>query len=118
MHERLGDKDHYEKPRLSQSAFVIKHYADNVAYEVAGFMEKNKVGCGPWRLRPAKFRCLTRVCTLPRLQDTIFEEHLILLRGSSVELVCQLFQEGKGSTGSKEKDMKKTVGSQFQQSLS
>ena len=57
MHESLGDKDHYEKPRLSRSAFIIKHYADNVAYEVAGFMEKNKVGDRLWRSRPAKSRC-------------------------------------------------------------
>ena len=54
----------------------------------------------------------------PFFQDTIFEEHLILLRGSSIELVCELFQEAKGGSGSKDKDMKKTVGSQFQQSLS
>ena len=45
MHDTLSEKEHYEKPRLSRTAFVIKHYADNVAYEVNGFMEKNKVCC-------------------------------------------------------------------------
>lgn len=43
MHDRLTESEHYEKPRLSSTAFVVKHYADKVAYEVASFMEKNKV---------------------------------------------------------------------------
>ncbi|PRP79508.1 class VII unconventional myosin [Planoprotostelium fungivorum] len=34
--------NHTTKPKLSQSAFVVKHYAGSVSYEVAGFLEKNK----------------------------------------------------------------------------
>ena len=32
----------YRKPRLTASCFAIVHYAGEVAYEVKGFLEKNK----------------------------------------------------------------------------
>jgi myosin heavy subunit len=32
----------YKKPRLTNTAFAINHYAGEVAYEVSGFLEKNK----------------------------------------------------------------------------
>lgn len=51
MNERLMENAHYIKPRLSNPEFIVKHYADNVAYAVAGFMEKNKVS--GWRFRRA-----------------------------------------------------------------
>jgi hypothetical protein len=40
----LAARSHFSKPRLSNSAFIVKHYADAVSYEVASFLEKNKVG--------------------------------------------------------------------------
>ena len=37
--EKLYDKckewEHFEKPRLSQTSFIIKHFADNVEYQVS-----------------------------------------------------------------------------------
>lgn len=37
-------KDHklLAKPRFSTTAFIVKHYAQDVPYEVQGFLEKNK----------------------------------------------------------------------------
>ncbi|KAJ3045218.1 Myosin type-2 heavy chain 1 [Rhizophlyctis rosea] len=32
----------FEKPRFGQQAFTIKHYANDVTYDVEGFIEKNK----------------------------------------------------------------------------
>lgn len=56
-------------------------------------------------------------------KDTIYEEHLIMLRSSSVELVSALFDDSskgrkKSATKDTKKDQKKaTVGVQFQSSL-
>ncbi|ODM94445.1 Unconventional myosin-Vb [Orchesella cincta] len=33
---------HFEKPRMSQTAFVVVHFADRVQYESQGFLEKNR----------------------------------------------------------------------------
>lgn len=43
MYSSLSERQHFQKPRLSNTSFIIKHYADAVTYDVAGFMEKNKV---------------------------------------------------------------------------
>ena len=51
---------HFLKPRMSEKAFIIRHYADEVIYDCDGFVEKNR--------------------------DTINEEHLSLLSASEVYL--------------------------------
>lgn len=49
---------HFSKPRFGTTAFLIKHFADNVQYEVGGFLEKNR--------------------------DTVMEEQITVLRGGQV----------------------------------
>jgi len=112
--EKLYDKckkwEHFAKPRLSQTAFLVTHFADKVEYECEGFLHKNR--------------------------DTVMEEQLAVLKGSDNDLVCDLFTEmgqqtlgappsqaqnktpvkPKGGTANK-KGHKKTVGSQFRDSL-
>lgn len=51
----------FGKPRFGQTEFVIKHYALDVTYQIAGFIEKNK--------------------------DTVSEEQLETLNGSSFEFL-------------------------------
>lgn len=69
-----------------------------------------------FRFGAVSFRSFLALIHLPSYiaQDTIFEEHLIMLRGSSVDLVADLFREGK--VGGKDGN-KATVGTQFQKSL-
>ena len=56
--QHLGKAQHFAKPRMSDIAFIIRHYADDVIYDCDGFVDKNR--------------------------DTVNEEHLSLLRASEV----------------------------------
>ncbi|XP_050723307.1 unconventional myosin-Va-like isoform X3 [Eriocheir sinensis] len=105
--EKLYDKckkwDHFSKPRLSNSSFLIAHFADKVGYECAGFLEKNR--------------------------DTVSEEQINILKSSQISLIHSLFTEkAKGAptkvkvlptapSKASSKQMKKSVGSQFRESL-
>ncbi|XP_051979508.1 unconventional myosin-Vb [Xyrauchen texanus] len=104
--QHLNHSPHFRKPRMSNSAFTILHFADMVQYECDGFLDKNR--------------------------DTVFEEPINILRASQSELVAELFQ--KEPTGSAlpnsslpngsirsgkraHREHKLTVGFQFRQSL-
>jgi len=110
--DKLYDKckkwEHFSKPRLSQTAFLVRHFADQVEYECEGFLHKNR--------------------------DTVMEEQVVVLKSSKNKLVSDLFiSEGpetlgaptpaKGgkipppSAGANKKSHKRTVGSQFRDSL-
>ncbi|KAK5867242.1 hypothetical protein PBY51_011753 [Eleginops maclovinus] len=62
----------FEKPRLSNEAFVIQHFADKVEYQCGGFLEKNR--------------------------DTLYEELVDILRVSEFPFVSNFFQEEKQKT--------------------
>ncbi|XP_061670518.1 unconventional myosin-Va isoform X7 [Syngnathoides biaculeatus] len=104
----------FEKPRMSNRAFIIQHFADKVEYQCEGFLEKNK--------------------------DTVNEEQIKVLKASKFDLLVELFKdEGKAtsptgqapgtggrtrlsvkpdkSRDSSSKEHKKTVGCQFRNSL-
>ncbi|PRP78597.1 class VII unconventional myosin [Planoprotostelium fungivorum] len=78
---------YFEKPKLSQSAFVVKHYAGGVSYEVAGFLEKNK--------------------------DSLADDLVDLIQTSNVPFIANLLSRG----GKKESKKKTTVGSEFRNQL-
>ncbi|XP_050398741.1 unconventional myosin-Va isoform X2 [Patella vulgata] len=104
--KHLGKSRHFNKPRMSRTAFVIIHFADQVTYTADGFLEKNR--------------------------DTVLAEQINILKASEIELVGELFSEavdnkkGRGvnvapikqqpKAGSKQH--KQTVGTQFRESLS
>ncbi|XP_077174237.1 unconventional myosin-Va isoform X1 [Paroedura picta] len=105
----------FEKPRLSNKAFIIQHFADKVEYQCEGFLEKNK--------------------------DTVYEEQIQVLKSSKLKMLSELFLDVKAisptsatpsgrtplsrtavkPTKSKmaqaSKEHKKTVGHQFRNSL-
>ncbi|XP_071452238.1 unconventional myosin-Va isoform X1 [Hetaerina americana] len=108
LFERCAKWKHFAKPRFSNSAFVIRHFADDVQYESGGFLEKNR--------------------------DTVIEEQMEVLRTGQNKLLTKLFTEeapekqkltipGKikisaaPKTGTLSKQHKRTVGSQFRDSL-
>ncbi|KAK7160723.1 hypothetical protein R3I93_008403 [Phoxinus phoxinus] len=105
----------FEKPRMSNKAFIIQHFADKVEYQCDGFLEKNK--------------------------DTVNEEQIHVLKGSKFDLLVELFHDEEKATsptgaapttggrtrlsvkpvkskaGQSSKEHKKTVGLQFRNSL-
>ncbi|KAJ8417122.1 hypothetical protein AAFF_G00283490 [Aldrovandia affinis] len=104
----------FEKPRMSNKAFIIQHFADKVEYQCEGFLEKNK--------------------------DTVNEEQINVLKASKqFDLLVELFQDeekalsptgahhggrtrlsikpDKARAGLASKEHKKTVGLQFRNSL-
>ncbi|KAG7513176.1 unconventional myosin-Vb-like [Solea senegalensis] len=93
---------HFQKPRMSNTAFIILHFADTVQYECDGFLDKNR--------------------------DTVFEELVNILKASQSELVAELFQQQENATSAvangsvrsgkrSTREHKLTVGFQFRQSL-
>uniref|UniRef100_A0A8C2D3N7 Myosin VAa n=1 Tax=Cyprinus carpio TaxID=7962 RepID=A0A8C2D3N7_CYPCA len=105
----------FEKPRMSNKAFIIQHFADKVEYQCDGFLEKNK--------------------------DTVNEEQIHVLKASKFDLLVELFRDeekatsptgaapatggrtrlsvkpDKNKAGQASKEHKKTVGLQFRNSL-
>ncbi|XP_041642751.1 unconventional myosin-Va isoform X5 [Cheilinus undulatus] len=105
----------FEKPRMSNRAFIIQHFADKVEYQCDGFLEKNK--------------------------DTVNEEQINVLKASKkFALLVELFQDEEKATSptgqapgtggrtrlsvkpdkgreTSSKEHKKTVGCQFRNSL-
>ncbi|KAK2489730.1 hypothetical protein MC885_004996 [Smutsia gigantea] len=114
LYDRHSGSQHFEKPRMSNTAFIISHFADKVEYRSDGFLEKNR--------------------------DTVYEEQINILKASKFPLVADLFHDdkdsapatttpGKGSSSkihvhsarpplkAPNKEHKKTVGHQFRTSL-
>ncbi|XP_028285776.1 unconventional myosin-Va-like isoform X2 [Parambassis ranga] len=100
----LKQSAHFDKPRLSNRAFIIHHFADKVEYQCEGFLEKNK--------------------------DTVNEEQINVLKKTKFELMLKLFEDDEkaaisaskstsviGRAGPSQRENKKTVGTQFRQSL-
>ncbi|CAB1454539.1 unnamed protein product [Pleuronectes platessa] len=96
----------FEKPRLSNEAFVIQHFADKVEYQCRGFLEKNR--------------------------DTLYEELVDIMRASEFPFLALFFnEEEKSSANSKvkvrparpglkpaNKQLRASVGDKFSSSLS
>ncbi|XP_059977165.1 unconventional myosin-Vb isoform X2 [Lagenorhynchus albirostris] len=109
LYDRHSGSQHFQKPRMSNTAFIVVHFADKVEYLSDNFLEKNR--------------------------DTVYEEQINILKASKLPLVADLFHDGKDSapaaaTSSKisvrsarpplkasNKEHKKTVGHQFRTSL-
>uniref|UniRef100_A0A8D2M4E1 Myosin VB n=1 Tax=Zonotrichia albicollis TaxID=44394 RepID=A0A8D2M4E1_ZONAL len=113
LYDRHSASQHFQKPRMSNTSFIVLHFADKVEYQSEGFLEKNR--------------------------DTVYEEQINILKASQVKgMVADLFQEDKDAVpatpGAKRtprinvrsakpafkaanKEHRKTVGHQFRNSL-
>ena len=83
QHKQHEKQEYYEKPKTKGKNFVVKHYAGNVSYESAGFLEKNR--------------------------DTLGTDMLIAVQTSTDEMIRSLFPDSVEVGGRRPA----TVGSQF-----
>eukprot|EP00069_Balaena_mysticetus_P009851 bmy_20427T0 len=97
----------FEKPRMSNTSFIIQHFADKVEYKCEGFLEKNR--------------------------DTVYDMLVEILRASKFHLCANFFQENpvpsspfgsaitvksaKPVIKPNSKHFRSTVGSKFRSSL-
>ncbi|KAB0805025.1 hypothetical protein PPYR_01995 [Photinus pyralis] len=106
LYAKCVQYSHFEKARFGTSAFVINHFADRVQYESGGFLEKNR--------------------------DTVMEEQINVIKYSKNDFIRRLFCKDSHKLsvpGTKlkvvaskpiiesSKSHKKSVGSQFRDSL-
>ncbi|XP_044003935.1 unconventional myosin-Va isoform X2 [Aphidius gifuensis] len=110
LYIKCNKSKHFDKPRFGTNSFLIHHFADLVEYETYGFLDKNR--------------------------DTVIEEQIDILRTSDNKLLRQLFtdclpkltvpnqskikisaQKPIQQSLTMPKQNKKTVGSQFRDSL-
>ncbi|KAG7240324.1 hypothetical protein INR49_027017 [Caranx melampygus] len=107
LYNYLDTSPLFEKPRLSNEAFVIQHFADKVEYQCRGFLEKNR--------------------------DTLYEELVDTMRASKLSFLANFFQEEEQNTVSSKgvkvrparpgvkpanKQLRTSVGDKFRSSLS
>lgn len=99
----------FSKPRFGQTKFVVSHYAHDVAYDVEGFIEKNRdtVSDGHLEvLKASKNETLQKI--LQTLEDAAFK----------LEEVKKAQQEQSKKPGpARTVQRKPTLGSMFKQSL-
>ncbi|KAI8142414.1 P-loop containing nucleoside triphosphate hydrolase protein [Fennellomyces sp. T-0311] len=92
-------KNYFKKPRFSNNAFTISHYAHDVQYEAENFLDKNK--------------------------DTVPDEHLALLQGSEFTFLKDVLEKAAASNPTPAPENKRmsmmfrkpTLGSIFKLSL-
>uniref|UniRef100_A0A8C7U0E5 Myosin VB n=1 Tax=Oncorhynchus mykiss TaxID=8022 RepID=A0A8C7U0E5_ONCMY len=72
LYDRLSSSVHFQKPRMSNISFIIIHFADKVEYQCDGFLEKNR--------------------------DTVYEEHINILKASKFRSSLQLLMETLNAT--------------------
>ncbi|XP_028179088.1 unconventional myosin-Vb-like [Ostrinia furnacalis] len=115
LHDKCAKYPHFLKPRFGASAFIIKHFADNVEYQAGGFLEKNRDTVSAEQLecvRAASCRLLRAV--LPPEQDAAVASATLPLRRRNAPAPSpSLTQPPRRASGGKQ-----TVGSQFRASLS
>ncbi|XP_053196653.1 unconventional myosin-Vb-like [Scomber japonicus] len=107
LYKQHSSSAHFQKPRMSNTSFIINHFADKVEYQCEGFLEKNR--------------------------DTVYEEQINILKASQFQLVADLFHDKDDVVSSKSsrvnvraaksvpktpnREHRKTVGLQFRSSL-
>uniref|UniRef100_A0AAX7UXW9 Myosin VC n=1 Tax=Astatotilapia calliptera TaxID=8154 RepID=A0AAX7UXW9_ASTCA len=98
----------FEKPRLSNEAFVIQHFADKVEYQCRGFLEKNRDALYE-ELIPLICKCYQ----LPFLANFFQEEEKNAAIGKSVKV-----KPARPSVKPANKNLRTSVGDKFRSSLS
>lgn len=100
----------FSKPRFGQTKFVVSHYAHDVAYDVEGFIEKNRDTVSDGHLEVLK---ATKNETLQNILQTLENAALKVEEAKKVEQE----QSKKPGPAARTVQRKPTLGSMFKQSL-
>uniref|UniRef100_A0A8C9TB79 Myosin VC n=1 Tax=Scleropages formosus TaxID=113540 RepID=A0A8C9TB79_SCLFO len=96
----------FEKPRMSNQAFLIQHFADKVEYQCKGFLEKNR------DILPEELVEIMRVSKFHLLSDFFQEEELGLTLNRGIKV-----RPARPSVKPANKQLRTTVGNKFRSSL-
>ena len=91
LYSGLKDEPRFSKPKVSQSAFTLSHYAGEVTYESATFLDKNK--------------------------DFVVQQHEELLAKSERGVVAEMFTTSATSTSSRSSTKLSSVSARFKTQL-
>lgn len=80
-------KNYFKKPRFSNNAFTIAHYALDVQYEAENFLDKNK--------------------------DTVPDEHMSLLQGSEFDFLKEVLEKAAANNPPPAVRKKASLGTTF-----
>ncbi|XP_017087770.2 unconventional myosin-Va isoform X3 [Drosophila bipectinata] len=113
---------HFEKPRFGTTSFFIKHFSDTVEYDVNGFLEKNRDTVSKELtqvLCESNMQLVKQVMVLEEIDTLSVDSAKASTLGGRVVISAgrkqQLNETRRRVVPSKQH--KKTVGSQFQESL-
>ncbi|XP_053683120.1 unconventional myosin-Va isoform X2 [Sabethes cyaneus] len=117
LFEKCTKYKHFDKPRFGKSAFLIKHFSDTVQYESQGFLEKNRDTVSKELVnvlaQSGMKLCHKLMTAQDEVQSPSSSSSPSEVRGSGVKLVVSAAK----SQPMTQKQQRKTVGSQFRDSL-
>ncbi|XP_058836374.1 unconventional myosin-Va isoform X3 [Topomyia yanbarensis] len=119
LFEKCSKYKHFDKPRFGTSAFLIKHFSDTVQYESQGFLEKNRDTVSKELVNVLALSGMKLCHKLMTAQDEQ-QSPSEAARSRGVKLVVSAAKSQPADKRRKpmtQKQQRKTVGSQFRESL-
>ncbi|XP_055621757.1 unconventional myosin-Va isoform X2 [Toxorhynchites rutilus septentrionalis] len=120
LFEKCKKYKHFDKPRFGTSAFLIKHFSDTVQYESQGFLEKNRDTVSKELVNVLRMSEMKLCHKLMKAHDEESPEAASETRSAGVKLVVCAAKSQPADKRRKpmtQKQQRKTVGSQFRDSL-
>ncbi|XP_052862372.1 unconventional myosin-Va [Anopheles cruzii] len=118
--EKCTKYKHFDKPRFGTSAFLIKHFSDTVQYESWGFLEKNRDTVSRELVNVLKKSAMRLCQRLMSVQDGQQQQEMDSKAAGVKIMVSAARAQHPGDRMRKpvtQKQHRKTVGSQFRESL-
>jgi myosin heavy subunit len=109
----VSPQNHFSKPRMSQTAFIIHHFAEKVEYQVDGFLEKNRDTVLEEQLKVLKYSDVSvdgLITFQSRLFISTFQTFFLLTsQNPKIEFVSELFCEDSDEQKPKGYEVKKNT---------
>ncbi|XP_058120262.1 unconventional myosin-Va [Anopheles coustani] len=119
MEKCAGKYKHFERPRFGNSAFLIRHFSDTVQYESCGFLEKNRDTVSRELVSVLKASGMRLCQRLMVAQEEGHQDVTQPVAGVKIMVSAARAQQSleKKKKPMTQKQQRKTVGSQFRESL-